>query len=143
MAEGAELAAADLPAPVREAIGPDDSGGAKKGAPRALATESRVMAAPEEASAVINVEALRRAIRESDPVSTGKSSSLHDIPAHFEHAKRTYLATLIDEFGGDLGLIARFWDRSSEKTIRKLIRDSGREEHLRAARERGPASSRA
>ncbi len=147
MADGVEITAADLPSPVREAVGPEGMARERgKVAVRALATESRVMSAQEEASPVtdiINVEALRRAIRESDPVATGKSTSPHNIPAHFEYAKRTYLATLIDEFGGDLGLIARFWDRSSEKTIRKLIRDCGLGDLLQAAREKGPASPQA
>ena len=136
MAEGTEITAADMPSPVREAVGGDVEAAGKRPA-RALAPEARAPAEDGSASPVIDVEALRRAIRASDPVTAGKSVSPHDIPAHFEHAKRTYLATLMDEFGGDLGLIARFWDRSSEKTIRKLIRDCGLEPHLRAAREKG------
>ena len=35
-----------------------------------------------------------------------------------------------------MSLIARYWDRSSEKTIRKLIRDCGLEDRLKAAREK-------
>ena len=62
--------------------------------------------------------------------------------AHVEHAKRAYLAALIDELGGDLSLIASFWDRSSEKTLRKLVNEYGLTERLDAARERGPRRER-
>ncbi|MHC5057082.1 MAG: sigma 54-interacting transcriptional regulator [Planctomycetota bacterium] len=143
MAEGMEITAADMPPAVREAVGGEEAEAAAKGAVRALATESRILTVRESASPVIDVEALRRAIRETDPAAMGGSAPLYDIPAHFEHAKRTYLAALVEEFGGDLALIARFWDRSSEKTIRKLIRDSGLEDRLREAREKGRPSPQA
>ena len=87
---------------------------------------------------IIDVEALRRAIGSADPVSVGSSDAAHEIPGHVEHAKRTYLAALIDEFGGDLSLIARFWDRTSPKTIRKLVRRYRLAGELETARARGP-----
>ena len=87
---------------------------------------------------IIDVSALRRAVGSIDPVSVGADGALHETPGHIEHAKRVYLATLIDELGGDLSLIARYWDRSSEKTIRKLVRRYGLTGELEAARRSGP-----
>ena len=63
-------------------------------------------------------------------------SGLFDIVAHIEHAKRTYLGLLIDELGGDLALIAQFWDRGSDKTLRNLMRTYGLTDRLRVAREK-------
>jgi DNA-binding NtrC family response regulator len=96
---------------------------------------------PARASAdgeIINLGALREMIRSSDPVFVGSSKAPHGIPAHIEHAKRAYLAALIDEFGGDLAMVAKFWDRSSEKTLRKLIKEYDLLDALEAARKRGP-----
>ena len=89
------------------------------------------------ADEIINVEALRRAIRSTGPASVDKSGAAHEIPAHLAHARRAYLAALIDELGGDLSLIAKFWDRTSRKTIRKLIKEYGLTGKLEAARLRG------
>jgi hypothetical protein len=134
MAEGEEITAADLPSPVREyattGAGPLPAGARGSGEAPPAGDRAR------GPSTVIDVDALRRAIRSSDPVAAGRAQTPHEIPAHFAYAKRTYLETLIDEFGGDLSLIARYWDRSSPKTIRKLVRDCGLEERLKAARER-------
>ena len=94
---------------------------------------------PGAAEDVINVEVLRRQIRTTSPARSS-SEAAHEIPAHIEYAKRTWLATLIDECGGDLALIARYWDRSSEKTLRNLIRSYGLTEQLAAARSRGRTS---
>ena len=128
MCEGAEITRDDLPASICAFL----EGRGRTGA--------SVLPGPEAGDSVVNVEALRRAIRSSDPVASGTSGSPHDIPAHLEHAKRAYLEVLIEEFNGDLGLIARFWDRSSEKTILKLIRDCGLEEKLKEARDEGRKS---
>jgi DNA-binding NtrC family response regulator len=90
----------------------------------------------EEAPRIIDVDALRRAIRSSDAATLGAPGKAQVNPAHISHAKRTYLAELIDEFGGDLALIGCFWDRSSAKTLRKLIREYGLTERLQTARAR-------
>ena len=67
------------------------------------------------------------------------AGSPQDCPAHIEYAKRMWLKTLIDECHGDLALIARYWDRSSEKTLRNQIRHFGLQEQLAAARARARA----
>jgi DNA-binding NtrC family response regulator len=130
MSDGPELTRADLPGALRTYL-EDGASGAPAGAEAPRGGE------------VIDREALRRAIRSSGPLTAGKGAGAGQMPAHFEHAKRVYLETLIEEFAGDLGMIARFWDRSSEKTILKLIRDCGLESKLQEARarksERGPA----
>jgi hypothetical protein len=101
----------------------------------AVPRKPRVRALGDE---IIDVEALRRAIGSADPVSAGSSEAAHEIPGHVEHAKRTYLSALIDELGGDLSMISRFWDRTSTKTIRKLVRRYRLDGQLEAARARGP-----
>ncbi len=124
MADGEEIGVADLPETVRAGMG------------------GRPAAAPEKASApsagpsVIDDETLRLAIRSSDPRAVGEAGRPHEIAAHIEYAKATWLAALIDECGGDLALIARFWDRSSEKTLRNLVRAYGLADRLAAARAR-------
>lgn len=85
---------------------------------------------------IIDGEALRAAIRGCDPVLAGDTDRPFEIPGHVEHAKRAWLAALIDEFRGDLALIGRFWDRGSEKTLRKLIAAYGLLERLEEARGR-------
>jgi DNA-binding NtrC family response regulator len=127
MCEGEELSLADFPESVRASVG----GCAKAVAPGGKAAPSRDR--PPD-SDVINVEALRRMIRSADPVSVAAERAAHGVPAHIEHAKRAYLAALIDELGGDLSLVAKFWDRTSEKTILKLVREYGLERDLEAAR---------
>lgn len=89
---------------------------------------------------IINIEALRRAIRSADPALLESSRTRHEIPAHLAHARRAYLAALIDELGGDLSVIARFWDGASEKTLRRLIGEYGLGERLKAARARARRS---
>ena len=89
------------------------------------------------ADEIIDAEALRRAIRSADPASISAGGAPHEVPAHLAHARRAYLAALIDELGGDLSLIARFWDGASQKTIRKLIEEYGLSEKLEAARSQG------
>jgi len=144
MAEGNEITEADMPGPVREYVAARGRGETAGPAEPVAAGKAKGKAIDrgidKVIDKVIDVEALREAIRSSDPVAAGKSARPHELPAHFAYAKRTYLETLIDEFGGDLSLIARYWDRSSEKTIRKLIRDCGLEETLKAAREKARGS---
>ncbi len=84
----------------------------------------------------IDVEALRRAIRSSAALTPLSMEKSFDIPAHIDHARRIWLQTLIEELNGDLALIGLFWDRSSEKTLRGLIREYGLNGYLDAARSR-------
>ncbi|MCI0341922.1 MAG: sigma-54 dependent transcriptional regulator, partial [Planctomycetales bacterium] len=89
---------------------------------------------------LVDVSGLRRVIRGSDPVLAGTHERPWEVPAHIDHAKRLWLATLIEEFAGDLGIIGKFWDRGSEKTLRNLVREYGLAEQLAAARARGKPS---
>jgi hypothetical protein len=43
---------------------------------------------------------------------------------------------LIEHCSGNLGEIAKHWDRSSERTLLKLIREFDLEDELQAARKR-------
>ena len=126
MGDGDTLALDDFPDAVRAFV---SSG------PIEISSISSPM--PSTDDDVINLPALRTAIANRASSLTSKGEAEHDNPAHIEYAKRTYLAALIDHFSGDLALVARFWDRSSEKTLRKLIRAYGLSERLDAARTRG------
>jgi DNA-binding NtrC family response regulator len=137
MAAGDEVTAADFPSPVRDCLG---AGGPAR--EPAVVPPGDDQAAPAGAGPVIDAEALRAAIRSTDPLSEAMVEHPEEVPAHFAHAKRVYLEALIDECGGDLALISRFWDRSSEKTMRKLVREMGLEEKLNLARSRRPARRR-
>jgi DNA-binding NtrC family response regulator len=86
--------------------------------------------------APIDEQALREAIRAGDSAASAAYAATHENPAHIEYAKRVYLTALIDVYGGDLAAIGRHWDRSSEKTIRTLVRAYGLTERLAAARAR-------
>jgi len=77
---------------------------------------------------ILDVEGLRRQIRATNAVEAAGSC------AHIDFAKRTWLKTLIEECGGDLALISRYWDRSSEKTLRNLVREYGLADDLERAR---------
>ncbi|MHC5063835.1 MAG: hypothetical protein ACYTG5_07660 [Planctomycetota bacterium] len=79
---------------------------------------------------------MRHHVRNTKPVGLNPDAR-HDWPAHIDHAKRQWLSVLIDECRGDLALIARFWDRSAEKTLRNLIRNYGLSEQLASAKKRG------
>jgi DNA-binding NtrC family response regulator len=119
MADTRVITADDLPDAVRGGLGrgrPAADAGRKTGDP-----------------ALIDVTLLRHLIRTTPPLTDKETQ---DCPAHIDYAKRTWLAALIDECGGDLALIARYWDRSSEKTLRNLVRAYGLTEHLAAARAR-------
>ncbi len=83
---------------------------------------------------IIDREALRMAIRASDPKAAGTESSRHELACHIEYAKKLYLEALIEECHGDLALIGRYWDHHSEKTLRALIRKLGLAQQLQAAR---------
>jgi DNA-binding NtrC family response regulator len=116
MAEGDVITESDLPEAVSAGL--------------SIAARTPEPVPPRSRSDVIDVEGLRRAIRSTPPMQAAGA------PAHIDHAKRTWLATLIEECGGDLGLIAQYWDRSSEKTLRALIRSYDLTELLAEARRR-------
>jgi DNA-binding NtrC family response regulator len=128
MADGEIIHLDDLPGTIQKSL----SAGSKP-AP-ATATGAAGVADTD----VLNVEALRRSINGTDPESLDSSETNYEHSAHVNHAKRIYLATLIDELGGDITAITRYWDRNSTKTIRKLIHDFGLADELEAARQRGP-----
>ena len=101
--------------------------------------ETRATRAPAATSTsgglnIIDREALRLAIRASDPKATSTGSSRYELGCHIDHAKRVYLEALIEECQGDLALIGRYWDHHSEKTLRALIQRLGLVEQLQAAR---------
>ena len=123
MAEGPTITRADLPEAVRDAL-ERQAGDTARAIP-----DSRIVTVP-----VIDVEVLRQHIRSTPPPKDDAATT--GMPAHVDHAKRTWLAALIDECGGDLALIVRFWDRRSEKTLRNLIRTYGLGDHLAVARSR-------
>ena len=64
------------------------------------------------------------------------ASNTHEVPGHIDHLRCVHLGALIDEFGGDLSLIGKYWDRGSEKTLRRLIKQYGLAERFEAARAR-------
>jgi DNA-binding NtrC family response regulator len=128
MCDEGEVEPADFPQAVRAAL--SNIGGTAAAAPP-LPPLSGTSKSP-----LINVDALRRAIRAAPSPGQLSSGRGFDVPAHVEHAKRVWLETLIDELSGDLALIGLFWDRSSEKTLRNLVREYGLADRLSAARDR-------
>ena len=73
-------------------------------------------------------DTVRVAIRATNPGDVGESQ------AHVDFAKRIWLKTLIEELNGDLALIAKFWDRNAERTLRNLIKQYGLWDDLERAR---------
>jgi hypothetical protein len=131
MGSGDEIIAADFPPALRSHL----IGGEAKDDVAAIQTDAHH-------ASVIDDAMLRQAVRGSDPLAIASSDRPDSFPAHIAHAKRVYLSALIDELHGDLSLIALFWDRGSEKTLRKQIREFGLADRLAAARSgrrRGPA----
>ncbi|MCI0341297.1 MAG: sigma 54-interacting transcriptional regulator [Planctomycetales bacterium] len=130
MSEREEITVDDLPRDIRLAL-------ARKGTPPSPASEGSGApeadgASPEEGP-VIDVARLRSQIRRTKPEHVARPP---ECPAHVDYARRTWLAALIAEFGGDFDRIAPFWDRSAPKTLRKLVRALGLTEELIAARAR-------
>ena len=137
MAEGAEITVVDLPPAARAALesASEVPAAEKEGAPGAPSPP----AGGEAGGQVVDTESLRKAVRRLGPAGLeeiGGSAATFDFPVHVDYAKRRYLAVLIDELGGDLRLIGQLWDRGSEKTLRKLVKEYGLAERLEAARER-------
>jgi len=87
-------------------------------------------AAPAARQDVVSREALRRVLAQPRPAVPS-----HEWPGHIDYAKRQYLLALIERYGGRLRDIAAHWDRSSENTLLKLIRELGLETALHAARQ--------
>ena len=83
---------------------------------------------------IIDPAALRRAISAA-PDSPERPS--HEWAGHIDYARREYLRALIEQYRGNLAELAKHWDRSSENTLLKLIRQFDLEDELRAARKRG------
>jgi transcriptional regulator with GAF, ATPase, and Fis domain len=83
---------------------------------------------------VLDSEALRGAVRCGPRLAEAPT---HAWPGHVDYARREYMKVLIEVHNGDLARIAEHWDRSSENTIRKIIRQFDLEEYLQAARKRG------
>ncbi|MHC4252071.1 MAG: sigma 54-interacting transcriptional regulator [Planctomycetota bacterium] len=133
MAEGADIGPRDLPAPVREAV---EAAGAVDTSTDAKAGAAGAAALRPGSSGIIDVAALREAVRSLDPAAVIDAGSAFEVPAHVDHAKREWLGVLIDELDGDLALIGRLWDRGSEKTLRKLVRAYGLSDRLDSARAR-------
>jgi hypothetical protein len=75
---------------------------------------------------VIDEDALRRAIRAAARRMEGAPTS----QAHFAHARRVYLAALIEEFAGELSRIVRYWDVDTEEELLAQVRAHGLEEVL-------------
>ncbi|MBC8372100.1 MAG: sigma-54-dependent Fis family transcriptional regulator [Planctomycetes bacterium] len=88
-----------------------------------------------EDDSVIDDEALRRALAAASPQTETKPFKR---PDHIDYARRAYLNALIEHYQGDLHEIAKHWNRSSQNTLLKLIRQFGLEEKLQTAR-RGDA----
>lgn len=87
--------------------------------------------------AVIDVERLIETMRKTSP----HEASLHRsrCEAHVEFAKYTWLKALIDVCQGDLPMISRYWDRSSEKTLRNLVQAYDLGDRLQEARRKAKA----
>jgi DNA-binding NtrC family response regulator len=125
MSDGDQITPADFPPAVRAHL-----------AAETLAPSGPDVLHDPSVAPVINQRALQQAIRASDPIAIGSSDKPYSFPAHVMHARRAYLAALIDELHGDLALISLFWDRSSEKTLRKMVHDLDLTAHLERVRSR-------
>ena len=84
-----------------------------------------------EGDNVVDSRALGRILASSAPRAEGDTFQW---PGHIDYARRAYLKALIEHYHGDLHEIAKHWDRSSENTLLKLIRQFDLEDQLQAAR---------
>ena len=115
--EGVEIGLADLPATIAGARQPAAGDG---GPP---------------AASVVDDASLERAMSAGPPAP---GTPAHAWPAHVDYARRRYLRALIRHYHGNLSRIAEHWDRSSENTLRKTVREFGLEDEVRRAREGRP-----
>ncbi len=122
MCDSQTLKLTDFPEAVRTAFG---------SAPRAEPTCLSGVSARTE---IIDRQALRLAIRASDPKFAGENPAGQLASCHIDYARKVYLEALIEECHGDLALIGHYWDHHSEKTLRALIQRFGLVESLHRAR---------
>jgi DNA-binding NtrC family response regulator len=108
--EGAEIGLADLPGNLAQGLTADPG------------------QAPDDAS-------IERAISRG-PCPDGTPT--YAWPGHVDYARRRYLGALIRHYHGNLARIAPHWDRSSENTLRKIVRELGLQEELERARRGRP-----
>ncbi len=94
-----------------------------------------VAARPPAAGQALDDGALERAISRG-PCPDGTPTC--EWPGHVDYARRRYLKALIRHYHGDLARIAPHWDRSSENTLRKVVRKFGLEDELQRARRERP-----
>ncbi|MDP6634392.1 MAG: sigma 54-interacting transcriptional regulator [Phycisphaerae bacterium] len=80
---------------------------------------------------IIDPAALRLAI---SAAPDSPESLSHQRRGHIDYARREYLRVLIEHYHGNLAEIAKHWDRSSENTLLKLVRQFDLEDELHAAR---------
>jgi DNA-binding NtrC family response regulator len=85
-----------------------------------------------DSDSVVNQDILRQILSSCSAPTEGES---FESPGHIDYARRTYLQTLIEHHRGDLHEIAKHWDRSSENTLLKLVRQFGLEDELQTARQ--------
>ncbi len=112
MSDTEDLKPADLPSAIRTHFQAPPEG-------RPAQTDTSRSTA---ASRIVDREALRLAIRASDPKVVAETTKKYELSCHIDSLRKTYLATLIEECNGDLSLIGHYWDHGSEKTLRNLIR---------------------
>jgi len=86
---------------------------------------------PSPSGQIIDSDALRRALSSAGDWPEIPS---HEWAGHVDYARREYLRALIEHYHGNLAEIAKHWDRSSENTLLKLIRQFDLEDELHAAR---------
>jgi DNA-binding NtrC family response regulator len=82
--------------------------------------------------AILDTEALQNVLARPDPP---EGTATHEWQGHIDYVRRRFLLTLIRHYRGNVREIARHWDRSSENTIVKYIRQFGLQQDLEAARQ--------
>jgi DNA-binding NtrC family response regulator len=82
---------------------------------------------------VIDAEALGRLLAESDARPVARNDTAN-CAWHIDYAKKTYLKAVIRHCGGNLRRIASYWDCSSERTVRALVKKLGLWDELVRAR---------
>jgi len=101
--------------------------------PEAIRSAAHV-SGPESGRAVVDADALERVLSATAPPS-GRPP--FEWEGHVDYARRKYLQALIRHHRGNLRKIAEHWDKSSENTLLKLVRQFGLEQELRVARKAG------
>ncbi|MHC4598104.1 MAG: sigma 54-interacting transcriptional regulator [Planctomycetota bacterium] len=120
LSEKPEIEVADLPPEIAKAIAEaQPSGGA-------LAC----------GKAALDTRAIRGALTSPPPAEDTPS---YRWPGHVNHVKREFLKILLEHHRGNLTRMTGHWDRSSEHTLLKQIREFGLEEDLQEVRKRPKA----